>query len=143
MTESYTLYVATALPVQAVLELLFEPKSIAPLEGTTLLYARGLVYLAHGQPLPEKMQERLSPTLGFVPTVSVRYFPDGVSAVHTAFDMLVTALVRWLDETTDAIVLMAGKTTQVIKRLEDTVTVADKHPFWTPTRQALIAPYVD
>ncbi|MEL6404554.1 MAG: SitI3 family protein [Chloroflexota bacterium] len=142
MTESYTLYLATSLPVEAVLEMLFEPKSIAPLEGTNLLYARGLVYLAHGQPLPEKMQERLHGQFGFSPSISIRYFPDGVSAVETAFDMLVTAIVRWLADTTHDMVLAVSKTSEIIKRLDATVTYAENHPFWTASRRELITPYV-
>lgn len=143
MTESYILYIDTQRPVQSVLETIFKPKSIAPLEGTNILYARGLVYLAHAQALPENMQGRLQGQFGFAPTISIRYFPDGVSSVNTAMQLLAEGVLYCLHESQDNIVLSTNKT-EIFKRVDNQVSVNNRHSFWTPERLALIdVPYTE
>ena len=129
MTESYILYLQTQLPVEAVLERIFAPKSIAPIEGTDLLYARGTVYLAHAQALPQQMQDRYETQFGFRPTISIRYFPDGVSSVKTAFDILAEGIVRWLKDNEDNLLLSSNNKIDVIKRLDKKLTLTISHDF--------------
>ncbi len=144
MTDSYILYLQTDLPVDAVLERVFEPKSISPLEGTNLLYARGHVYLAHAQPLPDTMQERYLAQFGFPASISIRYFPDGVSSVKTAMTILAEGIMRWLHDGEDNLLLSANNTVDVIKRLDGLVMVNTSHQFWQYDRLKLVdLPYHD
>lgn len=144
MTESYILYIQTLLPTQAVLEIIFEPKTIAPLDGTNMIYARGSVYLAHAQPLPPTMQERYENQFGFTPTISIRYFPDGVSSVETAMTILAEGIMRWLDNNDDDLLLSANSKTMVIERRAGSISVNKNHSFWQRGRHKLITlPYAE
>ncbi|MEM9951211.1 MAG: SitI3 family protein [Chloroflexota bacterium] len=134
MTESYILYLQTDLPVEAVLERIFAPKSISPLEGTNMLYARGNVYLAHAQPLPPAMQDRYENQFGFAPTISIRYFPDGVSSVTTAMNTLADGIVRWLHDGEENVLLSANNKVDVLKRVGNQLQVKANHSFWSPER---------
>lgn len=144
MTESYILYIQTLLPAQAVLEIIFEPKTIAPLDGTNMIYARGSIYLAHAQPLPVTMQERYENQFGFTPTISIRYFPDGVSSVKTAMNTLAEGLMRWFNDNDDNLLLLANNKTIVIERKNNRLTVNTSQTFWQHNRIKIITlPYTE
>lgn len=137
MSESYILFIQTELPVETVLQLIFEPKAISPLDGTTLLYARGTVFLAHAQPLAEQMQDKYVHQFGFAPAISIRYFPDGVSSVKQAMDLLAEGILRFLLETDDNVLLSANKV-DVLKRLDGDLLIQAKHNFWKHNRLKML-----
>ncbi|MGJ3238261.1 MAG: hypothetical protein ACFE0Q_06105 [Anaerolineae bacterium] len=144
MTESYILYLDTLLPAEAVLETMFMPKHIAPVEGTTMLYARGSVYLAHAQPLPEAMQERYQVQLNFTPTLSIRYFPDGVSSFKTALHLLAECVMRWIHQSGDTLLLTTSKNALVLRWQHNKIQINSHHAFWGQERlKYLDLPYDD
>lgn len=144
MTESYILYIQTQLPAQAVLEIIFEPKTINPLDGTNMIYARGSIYLAHAQPLPPPMQERYENQFGFAPTMSIRYFPDGVSSVKVAMNILAEGVVRWLEHNNDNLILSANNQSMVIERQDNCISVNVNQTFWQHGRLKIITlPYTE
>lgn len=138
MSESYIIYLETDLRVEAVLERIFEPKHIAPLDGTNMLYARGSVYLAHAQSLPVAMQERYNNQFGFPASISIRYFPDGVSSVNTALTLLAEGVMRWLHDGDNNILLSANNRIDVLKRVNNQLSIKTQHGFWKQDRLTLV-----
>ena len=130
MSENYILYLQTDLSPEKVLELIFQPKSIAPLDGTDMIYARGSVYLAHAQSMSETMQEKYNHQIGFPPTVSIRYFPDGVSSVRIAWSILLDGILRWLNANQHNLHLLGNNQVTVLKRLNNNISVNVAHRFW-------------
>lgn len=135
MTLSYSLHVDTAKSYGEVLETLFDTDEVQNLEGAVgVKYTRGVVYLAHARETSAKWQLRFATDFDIQPNVSVSYFPDGVSSVNTALNILADAVVRWLNSTDDSMLLVANNTQLVAKRLDKLLQVNRSHPFWTPDR---------
>jgi len=134
MSISYSLHLQTKLSMYQVLEVLFNPKNIEKIVATEMLYVRGTVFLAHARITEPSLGEKLSKTFGIEPTVSIAYFPDGVSSFQTALNHLVDTILQWLRTQDDNLLLLANKAQLVLKQFEGMLTLDPVHSFWTSNR---------
>ncbi len=137
-TTNYSLHLKTDLSPYDVLETLFSTDSIEPIAGAGVLYTRGSVFLAHGRISEQKLCERFKQAFGVRPSVSVAFFPDGVSSFNTALTKLIEAVVHWLNQTEDDLLLVSNSDMLVLKRENNLLTLNRSHSFWTPPRLTLI-----
>jgi hypothetical protein len=137
-TTTYSLHLTTSLSPYDVLDTLFSTEQIEPIAGAGVLYTRGSVFLAHGRISEPELCKRFKQAFGVRPTVSVSFFPNGVSSVNTAMTRLIEAVLCWLETTDDDLLLIAGQDTLVLKRENGVLTLNRNHSFWTPPRLTLI-----
>lgn len=141
-TASYSLHFNTALSTYEVLEALFHTDDIDAIAGAGVLYTRGKTFLAHARVTETTLAEKFTEDFGVRPTVSVNFFPDGVSSVNTAFDALVEAALLWMNANDDDFLLLANKDTLVLKYQRGKLTLNRSVEFWTPPRISLLdTPY--
>ena len=133
-TLSYSLHINTPRSAREVLQICFQTEDIASIAGTDIQYTRGRVFLAHVRTTNLKTTEQFHAKFSVSPTVSILYFPDGVSSFQTALDELLDAALIWLRVQSDDAVLVANNTQLVLKRVGSKITLAQGQPFWTPER---------
>lgn len=138
MTLSYALFIATQRTPTEVLEILFETQRVESIAGTAIQYVRGRTFLAHGYFADDTLCDTLNQQYGVRATVQVPFFPDGVSNFQTALDELLKATVRYLNSTSDDLMLLSNKEDLVLQRYFGTVSYNRAHTFWTPARLLLI-----
>lgn len=144
MSISYSLYLNTQADSRHTLASLFNLDNVAPIEGTDIFYARGSVFLAHGRDCrsDDPANQKIAESFGLLPTVSVAFFPDGVSNFQTALNLLLDAILAQIETSTDALLLLANKKELVLQRDATTMRVAEQHSFWSSGRLSrLTLPY--
>lgn len=139
MSVSYSLHLVTEQSVDAVLSGLFEIPKVESVPNSTVQFVRGVVFLAHGKSTDEKATNRFTEDFGIAATISILFFPDGVSDHETALDLLAIATARWINLTSDDLILVANNKTLVFKRAKTEVTRIDNSPFWTQKRKEILS----
>jgi len=134
MSISYSLHIHTGQSLVEVLKKLFEIDKVETVPNSDVNYVRGIVFLAHGKSTGGKTQTRYQEQFGITPTISILFFPDGVSDHDTALNLLAQAINRWLINTEDDVLLLANNTTEIMKRQVGHIIISEDAVFWTPDR---------
>lgn len=135
MSISYSLHIRTHQSPADVLARLFEISDVETVPNSDVQYVRGSVFLAHGKPTESQTQTRYQEQFGVTPTVSILFFPDGVSDHDTALDLLAQATSKWLNTTEDDVLLLANNKLEVLKRQFENLTIGKEEIFWTTDRR--------
>lgn len=143
MTISYSLHFITNMAIADVLKFVFDTDNVERLPQVVgVMYTRGSVFLAHGRETDAKNKLRFQQDFSFNAEVSVSYFPNGVSSVNRAMQLLLDAMLKWLTETEDDLLFVSNNRDLVLMRQNNELAIAEKHPYWTSDRLKLItAPY--
>jgi hypothetical protein len=134
MTVSYSVHLATARDPQATLSQLFGIEDVKPIDKAEMWYVRGKMYLAHSKVTDTKLSERIQRNYGIIPTVSVSFFPDGVSSVEKALDELLNAVQGWISNRNGDLAMATNLDNLVLKSQDNVLTTNFSHPFWTKAR---------
>ena len=137
-TTNYSLHLKTDLNPYDVLETLFSTDSIEPIAGAGYCTHAAVSFWHTGASVNKNCGERFKQAFGVRPSVSVAFFPDGVSSFNTALTKLIEAVVHWLNQTEDDLLLVSNSDMLVLKRENNLLTLNRSHSFWTPPRLTLI-----
>lgn len=139
MTLSYSLHLITNMEIQEVLKFSFNTENVERLPQVIgVMYTRGSVFLAHGRETDAKNKLRFQQNFEFNAEVSISFFPDGVSSVNSAMDILLNAVLRWINETDDSILLVSNNRDLTLMRCDETLRINEQHPYWIKNRLARI-----
>lgn len=132
MTESYALYLQTNSDARTVLGQLFTSDKIGLIENSEIFFLRGPVFLAHARQcgIADKAYNQILAAFQLSPTVSILFFPNGVSSFQTALDHLLEALLRGLHNTPDDLLLVANHKIRVLQRSGGHIRLNANQTFW-------------